>query len=201
MTEIAPGSESIINLGDLTIYSAQDASISLGTHTLYKDIYTGELFIKLSTGIDFDVLDQSSNVITVANKTLIDYKTGSAPIIKLKVATDGTNYYIANGLYESVKLNLSFTKPSTAVGAIDCKVTVGSYKLSPNILFAGAAIIDGIPTQYNGITRSSITALDTTSGSLFKASGSPIAFGADTDVSLSFYLDKDSVKGIEITAA
>ena len=189
------------NIGEKTIYVNSAASVSLGTFVVYIDDY-GTTYIEIpSTALSFKVLDQSSNEITVANKTILDYKKNSSATIKLMVATDGTNYYLEGGLYESVKISLGFTKPTTAVGAIDFKVTVGSYVLSPNVLYAKSEPIDSIPTQYNGITRSSITALDITGGSFLKAVGSPITFGTDTDVSLSFCLDDELVKGIDATAA
>ena len=187
------------SIGTKTIYTNSTAATSIGDYSVYLD-NKGQYYIKL-TNVSFDVLDQSSNEITIANKTIIDYKTGAAPEIKLSVKTDGTNYYLASGLYETAKISLGFTKPATAVGAINLKVTAGSYILSPNILFAKSDLIDSIPTQYNGITRSSITTIDMSNGSFFKVSGSQITFGADTDVSLSFCLEKDLVKGIDVAAA
>lgn len=187
---------------DAVVYSSAAAQTSLGTFTVYSNSFTNELFIKLpAENIDFSVLDQGSSAITVSNKSIVDYKTNTDPIIKLKVANNGTNYYLAGGLYESAKITLGFTKPSTAVSAIELKVITNNYALSPNILFAGAALVNSIPTQYNGINRSSITDIDTSSGSFFKVSGSQITFGADTDVSLSFCLDTELVKGIDVTAA
>lgn len=184
------------------VYTNSAASVSLGSFDIYKNSVENKLFIKIPTAdLSFKVLDQNNTEITVSGKSIIDYKTGTAPVIKLEVKSDGSNYYLDGGLLESAKVALSFTKPATAVGAIDFKVTIGSYVLSPNILFAGDALIDSIPMQYNGITRSSVTTLETTSGSFFKASGSQITFGADADVSLSFCLDKDIVKGIDVAAA
>ena len=158
----------------------------------------GKLYIKVENGIDFSVLDTSSSAITIANKSIVDFKTGDAPAIKLAVASDGTNYYLDGGLAEPANITLGFTKPSTAVGAIELTITVNNKVLSPNILFAGSNAVNSIPTQYNGIQRASITSIDTSTGVFFKAAGSEITFGADTDVSLSFCYDENIVKGIDV---
>lgn len=189
------------SLGSKTIYSDNLKTTSLGSFEVFKDLYNNKLYIEVASGLDLKVLDQNDTEITIANKSISDYTSGENLRLKLCIATDGTDYYLSGGLYETVKCSLGFTKPTTAVKSIELRVTINGYTLSPNALYAKDGLIYTIPAQYNGINRSSITAIETMGGTFLKVSGSQITFGADSDVSLNLCLSADIVKGIDVAAA
>lgn len=187
-----------------TIYESSLKQTAIASLDVYQDAATRDTYVKLgSANLSLDVLDTASASITVANKSIADYIDGGSGTIYLRVANDGTDWYLAGGLYKAITLTLGFTKPATAVGAIvlKCKITNGGTDryLSPSILFGGTSAIDAIPTQYNGINRNSITTVGPDAAILFKVAGSQITFGADDSVNLSFCYDTDIVKSISIS--
>ena len=200
---IITSSKSLVkgSLGSKTIYSDSLKTASLGSFEVFKDLYNNKLYIEVTSGLALNILDQNNAEITIANKSISDYTSGENLSIKLCVATNGTDYYLSGGLYESVKCSLGFTKPTTSVKAIELKLTINGHTLSPNALYAKDGLIDTIPAQYNGINRSSITTIETMGGTFLKVSGSQITFGADSDVSLSLCLSADIVKNIDVAVA
>lgn len=200
---IITSSKSLVkgSIGSKTIYSDSLKTASLGSFEVFKDLYNNKLYIEVTSGLALNILDQNNAEITIANKSISDYTSGENLSIKLCVATNGTDYYLSGGLYETVKCSLGFTKPTTSVKAIELKVTVNGHTLSPNALYAKDGLIDTIPAQYNGINRSSITTIETMGGTFLKVSGSQITFGADSDVSLSLCLSADIVKNIDVAVA
>ena len=178
------------------VYDVAAETTDLGTFDIYQDA-NGLNFIKVSNALSAVTID-GSNVETALTATISDYKTGLAPVIKLLVKNNGTNYYIA-GLYESARIKVSFTKPTDTVNGIALKLGITNdttYYFSPSILFGGSAIINCIPVQYIGIVRSSITAIDTGNASFIKLSGSPITFGSDATVEFDININAEVVNGI-----
>ena len=202
LTEVDPGSESVVDLGEHPIYTTSAATVSLGSHHVWMDLDRNKMFIKINSGTEFDVLDQQDAVINVSNKSIVDYKTHQSPVIKLMVNTDNTNYYLDGGLYEPLTITLGFAKPTSTVGAIAFKVKITNnstdYYLSPDILYAGNSLIGSLPVQYNGINRDSITSISATGGVFVKFIGTEITFGADANADLSMYLDNNIVKNIVV---
>lgn len=184
----------------VSIYTNSLKTANIGTFEVFKDSYKNVYFIEVDTGIALNVLDQSNNEISVSNKSIADFKKNDALKIKFLVAFDGTDYYLSGGLYEDVCATLGFTKPVTAVGAIELKVTLNSLNVSPNALYVGTGLIDSIAMQYNGINRNTIDTISTMSGTFFKVSGTQITFGADSDVSLSFCLPANIIKALDAAA-
>lgn len=179
-----------------TVYSNSTATTSLGAFGVYEDSRTGEKYIKLdSAGLELNVYDTSANILTVSNKVINDYKTGNAPELKILVENNGTNYYLGKGLYKNAELLLGFTKPATAVGAIElkAKVTVENTNnyLAPSVLFGGTSLVSTLPVQYTGINRNTVTTIECGSGSFIKFSGSEITFGADSNVSVAICIEAD----------
>lgn len=184
----------------LTIYANAQKTRNIGAYTVYKDNGKNQMFIEMTNANLFtvNVYDTADAEITVSGKSIVDYTTGQSPVLRLLVETDGTDYYLSKGLYQSVTVTAAFTKPvGYTVGSIQLKLKSNARQLSPSCLFGGSGLIDTLPVQYNGIDRTSVTAIDT-SGVFLKISGSSIAFGTDNDVNFSICLDKNIVKEVVV---